>query len=205
MSHGPDEFAVAERVVPYKLDRADFNLGAFVNLEDQNHSIAGGDAFVLRSHFRELAAVLSEQFLEYDFGPLDFCGIEWAFHGETDLALFEAVENIRFRDGMNAFVTDAANLRAFLHFKNDDFAIGAVLDTQLYVLEELRVPESLKIAAQGLFIVGIAFAAEDARLESVAADSAVANKFDALDHELRLAVGGLLGSLRLGCRGGVVV
>src|SRR6476661_2157190 len=195
MPHGPDKSAVAERVVSDELDLADFNLGAFNNLEDQDHSITGGDAFVLRGYFRELAAVLAKQLLQYHFGLLDFRGIEWAFHGEADLPLLKAVENIRFRYRMNALVTNAPNLRAFLHLENDDFGVGAIgriFDTQLYVLEELRVPESLEIAAQGLFVVRIVLAAEDAGLEGVAADSPVANKLDALDYELRLAVGGTL-------------
>src|SRR6202044_2717494 len=57
--HGADEFAVAESVVADKLDPADFNFGAFVNFEDEDDGVAGGDAFVLRSDFGELAAVLA--------------------------------------------------------------------------------------------------------------------------------------------------
>ena len=81
------------------------------------------------------------------------------------------------------------------HVENDDLAVGAIrgiFDTQLNVFEKLRVPERLEIAAKGLFVVGIALAAENAGLKSVAADSAVAVKFDAFDHALRLCISGLL-------------
>ena len=66
-----------------------------------------------------------------------------------------------------AVVADAANDGTFFDFEDDVFVIGPVgriFDAQLYVFEKLRVPESLKIAAKSFFVVGIAFAAEDARL-----------------------------------------
>ena len=45
---------------------------------------------------------------------------------------------------------------------------GGIFHLQLYVLKKLRIPERLEIPAKGFFIVGIAFAAEDARFEGVA-------------------------------------
>ncbi len=107
-----------------------------------------------------------------------------AFHAQTDLALLEAVENIRFGNGVDAVVADTADLRAFLHLKDDDFAtraIGRIFYSELYVLEELRVPQRLKIAAQRLFIVDIAVAAEDARFQRVAAHAAISDEVDALN------------------------
>ena len=67
---------------------------------------------------------------------------------------------------------------------------------QFYVLKKLRIPERLEIAAQGLFVVGIVFAAENARFEGVVTHSAVTEKFDALDDGCWLAVGGRLRALR---------
>ena len=66
---------------------------------------------------------------------------------------------------MDAVIADAANDRALLDVEDDVFVIGTVgrvFDAELYVFEKLRVPESLKIAPEGFFVVGIAFAAEDA-------------------------------------------
>src|SRR5439155_13592779 len=137
---------------------------------------------------------------------LDFRGIELAFHAQTDLALLEAVENIRFGNGVDAVVADTADLRAFLHLKDDDFAacaIGRIFHAELYVLEELRVPQRLKITAQGLFIVDIPVAAEDARLQRVAAHAAIADEIDALNDQLLLLLLLLTGSLRIG--GGTVL
>ena len=96
----------------------------------------------------------------------------------------------------------------FLDFENNDLAVravGRIFDAQFDVLKELGIPEGLKIAPQSLFVVGIAFAAEDARLESIAADSAVADEFDALDHCRSLAARGLLRILRLGVVAAVVL
>ena len=110
--------------------------------------------------------MFAEQFLDDDFGLLDFCGIKLAFDGQTDLTFLEAIENIRFGNGMNIFVANAANDRAFLQFKNNDFCVGAVrriLDSQLHIFKELRVPKCLEVAAQGIFVVRIIFAAENTR------------------------------------------
>ena len=69
-----------------KRDVADFDLRAFVDFEDENDGVAGGDALVLRRDFGELAAVLAEEFLEDDFGFLDARGVEAAFDGQADFA-----------------------------------------------------------------------------------------------------------------------
>src|SRR5580658_5128256 len=103
---------------------------------------------------------------------------------------------------MDAVISDAANLRAFSYVENDDFGVrlvGRVFDAQFYILEELCVPQRLEIPPQSFFVVGIAFAAEDPRFERIAANSAVTQKFDALNHSWRLAVVGLLWSLWFAC------
>src|SRR5260370_56544 len=48
MAHGADQFAVAESVVAGELDFADLDLGAFLDLENENDGVAGSDALVLR-------------------------------------------------------------------------------------------------------------------------------------------------------------
>ena len=79
MAHRADELAIAERVIAGEADVADFNFGAFLNFEDENDGVAGGDALVLRRDVGELAAVLAEEFLEDDFGFLDARGVEAGF------------------------------------------------------------------------------------------------------------------------------
>src|SRR5258707_13667272 len=83
---------------------------------------------------------------------------------------------------MDAVVANAADDRALFDFEDYIFVIGAVgriLDTQLYILKELRIPKSLEVAAQGFFVVGIAVAAEDAGFQRVAAHAAAAAENDA--------------------------
>ena len=78
--HRPDQFPAAERVVPCELNFADFDLRAFIYLEDQDHCVARGDAFVFRRHGRKLPPVLAQQFLQDHFRFLDSRGIELAFN-----------------------------------------------------------------------------------------------------------------------------
>ena len=67
---------------------------------------------------------------------------------------------------MNILVANAANDRAFLQIKNNDFGVGAlrrILDSQLHIFKELRVPKCLEVAAQSIFVVGIILATENTR------------------------------------------
>ena len=110
--------------------------------------------------------MLAQQFLQRDFCFFDFRGIELAFDAQTDFAFLEAVENVRFRNGVNSVITNTADLWTLFHIKDDNFTVGdvrRVFDAEFYVFKKLRVPKSLKIAAQGLFVVHVAFATEDAR------------------------------------------
>ena len=56
---------------------------------------------------------------------------------------------------------------------------------QLYIFKKLSIPKRLEVAAQGFFVVVIAFAAEDARFQGVATDPAIADELDALDDAVR--------------------
>ena len=103
---------------------------------------------------------------------------------------------------MDAVVADAANDRTLFDDKDDDLAVGLVgrvLNFEFNVFEELRVPESLEVAAQGVFVVRIAGTGKDAGLQGVAADAAIAFEVDALDEGLTL--GGLLRGVRVQSRG----
>src|SRR2546430_290954 len=192
VAHGANQLTVAESVVALEFNLSDFDLGAFLDFENENDGVAGSDALVLRSDFSELPAMLGQQLLQHDFRFLDLGGIKLAFNTETDFAFLEAIENVGFGNGVVAVVTDASDLRAFFDLEDDNFAvraIGRVFHTKLYVLKELRVPKGLKIAAQRLFIVDIAGPAEDSRRQGVAAHAAVANEIDTLDHKLLLRGG----------------
>jgi len=60
-----------------KFDFADFDFGAFLDLENENDALLESDAFVLRSDFGELAAVLTEQFFKTTSAFLIFVGSNW--------------------------------------------------------------------------------------------------------------------------------
>src|SRR5205807_4697322 len=147
VAHGANQLAVAESVVSLEFDFADLDFRAFLDLENENDGVAGSDALVLRSDFRELPAVLGQQFLQHDFRFLDFGGIELAFDAQTDFAFLEAVEDVGFGNGVDAVVTDTADLRALFDVKDDNFtvrAIGRIFHAELYVFEELGVHSAWK-------------------------------------------------------------
>jgi len=79
MAHGADEFAVAERVISCEFYFATLTFGPSSTLKTRMTALLEAIAFVLRSYFRELPAVLAEQFLQHDFGFLDFGGIKLTF------------------------------------------------------------------------------------------------------------------------------
>src|SRR5258705_308519 len=115
-----------ESVIAGKFDFANLYLGSFFHFKNQDDRVAGGNALVLRCDFGKLAPMLAEQFLQDNFGLLDACGIKLAFHGEADLALFEAIENVGLRNGMNIVVANAAYDRALFDFEDHGFVIRAI-------------------------------------------------------------------------------
>src|SRR6185369_14166435 len=60
VAHRADNLAAAERVIAGEANVTHLDLGAFLNFENENDGVAGGDALVLRSNFGELPAVLAE-------------------------------------------------------------------------------------------------------------------------------------------------
>src|SRR5207248_9536195 len=115
--------SIAEGMIPHELDFANLDFGAFLDFEHQNDRIAGSNALVLRGNLGELAAMLSQKLFQNNFGFLDFRGVKLAFHAQADLALLEAVEDVRFRDGVNAVVANTADLRALLDLEHDDLCV----------------------------------------------------------------------------------
>jgi len=73
-----------------------------------------------------MPAMFAEQFLQDNFGLLDARGIELTLHSEADLALFEAIENVGFRNGMNIVVANAADDRTLFDFEDDGLVIRTI-------------------------------------------------------------------------------
>src|SRR5258707_7319020 len=85
---------------------------------------------------------------------------------------------------MDTVVAYAADDRALFDLEYDVLVVrpvGGILNAQLHVLKELRVPKSLEIATQSLFVVRIAIAAENARPEGVAANAPVVDEDHAVN------------------------
>src|SRR5215467_5953954 len=143
--------------------------------------------------------MLTEKLFQHHFRLLDFRRIELAFDAQTNLALLEAIENVRFGNRVGALVADAPNLRTFLDLEDDDFTIWLrrIFDTQPHILEELRIPKRLKIPAQSIFVVGITFPAKDARLKRVAADAPITDELYIVYDELLLSGSNLRVSRRV--------
>ncbi len=143
VAHGTSQFAIAEGMIAGEFDLADFDLGAFLNFENQDDGVARCNAFILRGDFCKLVAVFPEQFAQHYFRFLDFRRIELTLNREPDLPFLEAVENVGFRHGVDPVIADAADHRPLFHFKDNDFGIrvvGGIFHSQLNIFEELCVP-----------------------------------------------------------------
>src|SRR5260370_29065135 len=129
--------------------------------------------------------MFTQQLLEDHLRFLNARGIELAFDRQANLGLLEAVENVRLGDGMNVVVADAPYDGPLVHVEDDDLRVGpvgTVLDFELDVLEELRIPQSLEIPAESFLAEIIALPRKDACSQGIAADAAVSLKFHALGH-----------------------
>src|SRR5437879_3260161 len=174
-------------MISREFDFADLDLGAFVDFEHQDDGVARSDALIFRGDLRELPAVFTEKLFQHHFSLLDFRGIELAFDGEADLALFEAVKNVRLGNRVVSVVFNTSDHRALLHFEDDDLPVPTlrrIFHAQFYVLKELRVPQRLKIAAQSVLVVRIPFTAKNAGFQCVGTDTPIADEFDALNDPL---------------------
>src|SRR5260370_24585953 len=171
-----DEFPPAERMIPRELDLAHLDLRPFFNLEDQDHRVARRNPLVLRRHLRKLPSVLAEQILQDHLCFFDAGWVKLAFHRQTDFFLFEPIQNVRFRNRMNAVVADAPDHRPLRHFEYDDLSIRfrwRLFHAQFYFFEKFRVPQLLEIPPQSLFFVGVPIAAEYARVTRVLSNAPV--------------------------------
>ena len=151
-------------LVAGELDLAHLYRGAFLDVEvDLDGSRRNGLDVGLDGG--ELVAVLGEQFFEDRLGALDLGGIVLALDGKADLFLLEAVEHVRVRDGIEAFVVDLADGGFFLDEDVEDDAFFRVFALDAQVFEVAGVPKGVEVALDGDGIVDIAVMGEEAREE----------------------------------------
>ena len=164
--------------VAAETDAPDLDLGPFLN--DESDADGGGrDGADFGADGGELTTMLGEQFLEDNFGLLDLGGIVLALDRESDLALLEAVEHVAGGNGIQAGVIDLADGRPLFDVNVEDPALGALLALKADVLKVAGVPESVEVAFEGGLVVDVAGLAEDAGLDRVGGDAAVAVDDDA--------------------------
>jgi hypothetical protein len=132
--------------------------------------------------------VLGKQFLQDYLGALNLCGIELAFHGEADFTLFEAVKDVRLGDGLVPLVFDPPDDRTLCYIVDKKFSVRVlriVLDFEANILEELRIPERLKITVDGFLGKWITSAGKNTSEKRIALNASVSNEINAIDRELR--------------------
>ena len=119
--HDTDYVLVREGVETVENDVADLDLGAFIN--------GKRDIYAARRHLAQLrcdssvlVAALGFIFLKNVAGTLHFAGIVLGFRRQADVALFEAVENFGFADGLVARVVDGVDGAAFGDEEGEDDA-----------------------------------------------------------------------------------
>ncbi|SRR6266403_5786699 len=86
---------------------------------------------------------------------------------------------------MDALIADAPNNGTFLdlEYHNPSGGVrGRWLHNQPDVLEQLRIPEGLKVPAQRLFVIRVARPAKYSRLQGIFPDATVTHKIDPLNH-----------------------
>jgi hypothetical protein len=164
-------------VIAREGNQADLDLWAFVNGENEFHGITGRNFFVGRFYHRELMAVLGLELPDGHFGLLNLRRIELTLNGEAYLAIFETIEDVRFRYGLNAVVLDAADDGPLDHIEGQNFGVGVaalILNFKANVLKILGIPKGLEITAQRVFIVRIAGPGKNPGLQSLRADAPIA-------------------------------
>src|ERR1035441_849514 len=161
------------------------DLGPLLN--DESDADGGGrDGPHFGADGGELASMLGEQLLEDNFGLLDLRGFVLILNREPDFALLEAVEHVAGGNGIQAGVVDLADGRPLFEVKVQDPTFGALFALKADVLKVAGVPESVEVAFDGGGVVDVAGLAEDASLDRVGGDAAVAVDFD-VDNEILLA------------------
>ena len=118
-------FPLENAVLPVMKILPTFTFAPSVDVESELHRVGAGDSFERRLYDRELAAVLGQQFLQDHFGFFNARGIELALDRQSDFAVLEPVQNVRFGNRFVALVFDAPDDGPLGEVENDDFVSWA--------------------------------------------------------------------------------
>src|SRR5208283_2797043 len=181
--HGRTQRAVIDVFIAPEADAPNLSLRCLLN--DESDADGGGRN---RSDFRadggELTPVLGEQLFQGNFGLLDLSGIVLVLNRESDFTLLEPVEHVAGGNGIQSDVVDLADGRPLFEINVKDPTLGVLFALKADVLKVAGVPEGVKVAFDGGGIVDVADLAEDASLDRVGRDAAVAVDADANDEIL---------------------
>jgi len=166
-------------------DVPNFNLRPFAdNKRDTDGS--GRDGADFGANGGELTSVLGEQLFQRDLGLLDLRGIVLVLDRESDLAFLETVENVAGGNCIQAGVVDLTDGGALFDIDVEDPTFGVLLALETDVLEVARVPERVEVAFDGRRVVDVATFSEDAGLDRLGRNAAVAVNAD-IDDQVLLA------------------
>ncbi len=121
--------AIAEIVIAVEGDLANLYGGAFLHVEGQSDG-RRRDGLYFGTNGGELVAVRCEQLLNDDLSALDLGRVILTLDGKANLGLFEGVEDVGLRDGVDAFVVDLANCGLFTDVDDKlDALVSVIIDT----------------------------------------------------------------------------
>src|SRR5208282_2124864 len=186
--HGRTQSAVIDMFIAPETNVSNFDLGPLFD-DEGDADCCGRNGADFGADSGELTSVLGEQFFEHYFGSFDLGGIILVFHGESDLALFEAVEYVAGGDGIEAGVIDFADGGALFEVNVQNPALGTLLALEADVLKVAGIPERVEVAFDGGRVVDVARLGEDAGSDGIGGNAAIAVHDDA-DDEILLAKNG---------------
>src|SRR5262249_45184618 len=141
-------------LVAFKLDLADFDLRAFLDIEAHGN---GSGRYLLHLHGDggELAPVFRQQLQQGYLGFDDLGGVIGRIHGQADLDLLVAVQDVALGDGIQPVIVDGADGRLFPDVDVDGPALGRLFALNAHIVKEPHVPHGTQVALQGGLVIDI--------------------------------------------------
>src|SRR5436190_1944175 len=167
--------------IAFEPDATDLDLGPFTDDESHAHRCRWN-----RPNFgadgSELVSVFRQQRFDHNFGMLDLRRIVLRFGRKGDFVLFEPVENVTLRDGVDSQVADVFNSGPFFDIHVQDPAFGSRLPFEADIFEVICVPERVEIAFNGALIENIAWPRENVGTNRFRRNSSIAMDIDSGDY-----------------------
>jgi len=182
--HRALQFPAGYCLITFKSNLPDLNLRALFHYEGQANGCRGnGPDF--GGYRGKLAAVCSQQFLNYDFGTLDLGRIVLTLLGKSDFALLKLIQYVALRDRIQTDILDLSDRWLFFHVDVNDPALGGWFPLNAQIIEIAGIPQRVEVTFQRRLIVNITRPGKHALLDGVSRDPPVAVD-DNLDNHVAL-------------------